>query len=101
MVDFKGQQLSEQIFQVVIIASTVVGFIYGYVEQSFDLTFKSWAAGLVISMLLCVPDWPMYRRNPIEWHEADYEDSVSLDFVCVSAVKVELITNIVGLLLLL
>jgi len=72
MVDFKGQQLSERIFQVVTVAATVIGFFYGWYEQSFAKTVEVWAVGVALSVVLCVPDWWFYRKNPIEWREEDY-----------------------------
>ena len=76
MVDFKGQQLSEVIFQVVTISATVVGFFYGWYAQSFERTFQCWAVGVGVAVVLCVPDWWFYRKNPITWREPDYGDSV-------------------------
>ncbi|KAH8094072.1 hypothetical protein JL720_4061 [Aureococcus anophagefferens] len=32
--------------------------------MDFTVTFGGWAVGLVIAMLLCVPDWPMFNRHP-------------------------------------
>eukprot|EP00750_Incisomonas_marina_P008159 INCI15283.1.p2 GENE.INCI15283.1~~INCI15283.1.p2 ORF type:complete len:113 (-),score=30.14 INCI15283.1:218-556(-) len=75
MVDFKGQQLSEVIFQVVTISATVVGFFYGWYAQSFERTFQCWAVGVGVAVVLCVPDWWFYRKNPITWREPDYGDS--------------------------
>lgn len=76
MVDFKGQQLSELIFQVVTISATVIGFFYGWYAQSFERTFQCWAVGVGVAVVLCVPDWWFYRKNPITWREPDYGDSV-------------------------
>jgi signal peptidase complex subunit 1 len=77
MVDFKGQQLAERLMQIITIASTIAGFIYGWYLQSFEVTFQAWAAGLAIAGVVCVPDWWFYRKNPIEWREPEYDDSVS------------------------
>ena len=39
----------------------------GFVQQNFLSTFYGCAAGVVISVVLCVPDWPMYNRDPVSW----------------------------------
>jgi signal peptidase complex subunit 1 len=26
-----------------------------------------WFCGLVLALLLCIPDWPMYNKNPVRW----------------------------------
>jgi hypothetical protein len=44
-----------------------VGFIAGYVQQSFDLTFKFWAVGTALAALLVLPPWPFYSRHPVRW----------------------------------
>ncbi|CAM9652604.1 unnamed protein product [Choristocarpus tenellus] len=41
----------------------VVGFIYG----DFKLTVMGWAAGVGISILLVVPDWPWFNQHPTKW----------------------------------
>jgi Microsomal signal peptidase 12 kDa subunit (SPC12) len=45
----------------------LVGFIHGYLVQSFQITFYYWAASVAISLILCVPDWPFFNRNPIQF----------------------------------
>ena len=39
----------------------------GFVQQNFLSTFYGWLAGVVISVVLCVPDWPIFNRNPVSW----------------------------------
>mmetsp|Transcript_3223 Transcript_3223/g.4698 ORF Transcript_3223/g.4698 Transcript_3223/m.4698 type:complete len:91 (+) Transcript_3223:118-390(+) len=68
--DYKGQQLSEQLYYYIVIIFGVIAWFVGYVQQSFLLTVYGWSAGVAISVLLCVPDWPWYRRNPIKWLES-------------------------------
>ena len=45
----------------------MVGFIAGYLEQSFRLTFNIAAVGLGIAVVVCVPDWPFFNRHPLPW----------------------------------
>ena len=90
--DFVGQKLAEDIYQVVIIAFSVVAFIAGYAQRcgaarrrahrapypspsltrcappsSFRLMMKIFAAGVVTSLVLTVPPWPYLNRNPLNW----------------------------------
>ena len=30
---------------------------------------RRWLAGLILAMLICVPDWPIFNRNPTPWLE--------------------------------
>ena len=67
--DYKGQKLSEQIYLVLIPAVGSVAWVFGYLAQDFKTTFYGWLAGLVLAMLICVPDWPIFNRNPTPWLE--------------------------------
>ena len=67
--DYKGQKLSEQIYLVLIPAVGSVAWVFGYLAQDFKQTFYGWLAGLVLAMLICVPDWPIFNRNPTPWLE--------------------------------
>ncbi|XP_006013246.1 signal peptidase complex subunit 1 [Latimeria chalumnae] len=68
--DYKGQKLAEQIFQGIILVSALVGFIYGYIIEQFGWTVYIVMAGFVISCLLTLPPWPMYRKHPLKWQPA-------------------------------
>ena len=67
--DYKGQKLSEQIYLVLIPAVGSFAWVFGYLAQDFKTTFYGWLAGLVLAMLICVPDWPIFNRNPTPWLE--------------------------------
>eukprot|EP01122_Echinamoeba_exundans_P006653 TRINITY_DN1918_c0_g1_i2.p1 TRINITY_DN1918_c0_g1~~TRINITY_DN1918_c0_g1_i2.p1 ORF type:complete len:118 (-),score=16.46 TRINITY_DN1918_c0_g1_i2:96-449(-) len=45
----------------------VIGWIVGFFLQSFKYTFYIIAAGAVLSVIVAVPAWPMYRQNPLKW----------------------------------
>ena len=68
--DYKGQQLAELLFYWIIIAFGAVGWVIGYIHQDFFIVFQVWLVGVSISVVLCVPDWPIYNRNPIKWLDA-------------------------------
>ena len=65
--DYQGQKLAEMIYLYLIVILGAIGWVFGYVAQSFKITFTVWLGGLVVSMILCVPDWPMYNPHPVEW----------------------------------
>jgi hypothetical protein len=45
-----------------------VGFVHGYFEQSFMITFYYWLAASVLAGVLCVPAWPwLWHRDPVMW----------------------------------
>lgn len=65
--DYKGQLLAENIYFYIVILFGALGWIVGFVMGDFTYTLMGWAAGMVISMILVVPDWPMFNRHPTKW----------------------------------
>ena len=46
----------------------LVGFVHGYLRQSFEITFYYWLAASVLAGVLCVPSWPwLWNRDPVIW----------------------------------
>lgn len=58
----------------------VIGFLLGLLLNDFKVTFYFWLVGTILAIILCVPSWPMYRRNPIEWVEAPKEEMEEIDY---------------------
>jgi hypothetical protein len=94
--DFKGQVDAERTYQVLIVLPSVrsrlrgstsplhsghstplpppfsslqlVGFVHGYILQSFEVTFYYWLAASLLAGVLCVPSWPwLWHRDPVVW----------------------------------
>mmetsp|Transcript_6442 Transcript_6442/g.10543 ORF Transcript_6442/g.10543 Transcript_6442/m.10543 type:complete len:82 (+) Transcript_6442:153-398(+) len=67
--DYKGQYLSEILYFIITILFGVVAWVYGYVTKDFSNTLYGWFIGAAIATVLCVPDWPFFNRNPVQWLE--------------------------------
>jgi len=67
--DYRGQKLSEYIYSILTILFGAIAWLIGYYKQDFSIAFHGWAVGLIISLLLCIPDWPMFNRNAVVWLE--------------------------------
>jgi len=50
--DYKGQELSENLFFWIIIIFGAVGWVYGYLQQDFTYVFYAWCVGMVISIVV-------------------------------------------------
>ncbi|KAI0219944.1 Signal peptidase complex subunit 1 [Lamellibrachia satsuma] len=75
--DFDGQRRAERTFQVIIILFAVVGFIWGYICQQFSQTMYILCAGFLLSCVLTLPPWPIYRMKSLDWQKPKpTEDSV-------------------------
>lgn len=84
--DYQGQSRCESVYEAILILSAILGYAYGWYQQSFYHTFLICVAGFVIACLVCVPDWPFYNRNPLPFQAAcllpgakDAEGKVVLD----------------------
>eukprot|EP00882_Tetradesmus_deserticola_P012879 GHRQ01013651.1.p1 GENE.GHRQ01013651.1~~GHRQ01013651.1.p1 ORF type:complete len:110 (+),score=27.54 GHRQ01013651.1:192-521(+) len=65
--DFEGQRLAEQWLIKLLIVFAALGFLVGYLTANFALMTYITAAGVAITSLLVVPDWPCFRRQPLKW----------------------------------
>ena len=65
--DYLGQKLSENIHYFLIILFGTIAWFYGYYLADFQQTFYGWTAGLGLSLIVCIPDWPFYNRHKVEW----------------------------------
>mmetsp|Transcript_15843 Transcript_15843/g.23545 ORF Transcript_15843/g.23545 Transcript_15843/m.23545 type:complete len:94 (+) Transcript_15843:86-367(+) len=65
--DYKGQQLAENIYYILILLFGAVSWIIGYVMENFMYPVYGVGAATAISILICVPDWPIFNRNPVKW----------------------------------
>ena len=84
--DFVGQGRAEKLYQIIIVLFGVVGLVWGYTIQQFSQTVYILGAGLLLSSLLTIPPWGIYRSilsppvvtlnsfsfrsNPVKWQEA-------------------------------
>ncbi|KAG6396431.1 hypothetical protein SASPL_142581 [Salvia splendens] len=65
--DWQGQKLAEHLMQVMLVCFAVVAFITGYVLGSFQMMMLIYAAGVVLTSLLTVPNWPFFNRQALKW----------------------------------
>ncbi|WFD29789.1 hypothetical protein MSPP1_000802 [Malassezia sp. CBS 17886] len=66
-IDFEGQRVAERIYQVILTTAAALGFIVGFVRQDLALTAYTFAGGILLSLAVCVPAWPLYNRYDVKW----------------------------------
>ncbi|KAI8061651.1 hypothetical protein BC940DRAFT_310056 [Gongronella butleri] len=76
-IDFQGQRLNEQILQAVLVLSSILAFVVGYVKESMFLTLVISGGGFVLAALLVLPPWPMYRKHPLKWVKSTEKDKTN------------------------
>lgn len=69
MVDWKGQERAEHVYQWVMLGFLAVGLAYGYAHEDFALACKAVLVGTGVALLLVVPEWPFLNRHPLTWLE--------------------------------
>ncbi|KAG2070819.1 microsomal signal peptidase 12 kDa subunit, partial [Suillus decipiens] len=65
--DFKGQKTADDIVRVVLITSTFLSFVIGFVFSSLMITMSTFALCTVALSLVVLPPWPMFNRHPVTW----------------------------------
>ncbi|WZN67131.1 subunit SPC12 of microsomal signal peptidase [Chloropicon roscoffensis] len=65
--DLKGQQLCEALATYLILFSAIVAFLFGIGTQSLRNLFCVYGAGVGLTCLVIIPNWPFYNRNPMKW----------------------------------
>ncbi|KAL3835681.1 hypothetical protein ACJIZ3_010417 [Penstemon smallii] len=65
--DWQGQKLAEQLMQLMLVIFGVVAFITGYVLGSFQTMMLIYGAGVVLTSLIIVPNWPFFNRSHLKW----------------------------------
>ena len=75
--DYVGQGRAEKLYQIIIVLFGAVGLVWGYTIQQFSQTVYILGAGLLLSSLLTIPPWGIYRSNPVVWQEARPDTEVS------------------------
>lgn len=65
--DFVGQRLAEKLLLYLTVLFAAVGFVVGYAQGSFRTMVWINAAGLALTSLLVLPNWPFYNRHPLKW----------------------------------
>ncbi|CAG5096454.1 Oidioi.mRNA.OKI2018_I69.XSR.g14624.t1.cds [Oikopleura dioica] len=79
-VDYKGQARAEKMFQVILVLSGVIGWIYGFLTESMQNGMIVLGGGAALSSLLTIPPWFWLRpqEKELKWHEELDEDDPKL-----------------------
>lgn len=68
--DYQGQGRAEMLYEFIILSFTIIGAFVAYYSQQFSLAVYAHGAGFLISCILCLPPWPIFKRKPIKWQDA-------------------------------
>ncbi|EGG15654.1 signal peptidase complex subunit 1 [Cavenderia fasciculata] len=65
--DFEGQKLAEKLYQYIIILFGIIGWIAGFIKQSFQITVYSVALGTLIALIVCLPNYSFFNKHQLKW----------------------------------
>ncbi|EFN59936.1 hypothetical protein CHLNCDRAFT_15382, partial [Chlorella variabilis] len=65
--DFAGQKLAETLAMFIVSLFSVIGFIYGYLQQDFRGMMSLFGGGVLLAFVVGVPDWPVYNKHPVKF----------------------------------
>ncbi|KAH7308207.1 signal peptidase complex, spc12 subunit [Stachybotrys elegans] len=66
-IDFDGQRRVEVLATIILALSGVLAFNVGYATQDIVKAVYVGLGGTLLTFVLTVPPWPMWKRNPVKW----------------------------------
>jgi signal peptidase complex subunit 1 len=75
--DWQAQKLSEQLMQYLLLGSAIIAFLVGYLTSSYNTMLYTYLPGVVVTILVTVPEWHFFNRKPLHWLEPMYADMPS------------------------
>ena len=65
--DFQGQKTAELWLSRLLVAFAAVGFLVGYLLSNFAVMVYINLAGLAVTLLLVLPNWPFFNQHKLQW----------------------------------
>ena len=65
--DFEGQSLAEKLYRILLVILTIIAMIISYMTQQLSHGVYILCGGLILTLLVCLPSWPMYNRQQLKW----------------------------------
>ena len=66
-IDFEGQKLSDFYYHWIINIFTIIAMIVSFYYQKLSYGVFICIVGILLAFIVCIPPWPMYNRNNINW----------------------------------
>ncbi|PKA48731.1 putative signal peptidase complex subunit 1 [Apostasia shenzhenica] len=65
--DWQGQKLAEKLMEILLMAFAVASFVVGYAIGSFQIMLLVYASGVLLTVLITVPNWSFFNRHSLNW----------------------------------
>ena len=57
----------ERLYRIILVLFTIIAMIVSYYTQKLSDGVYILCGGFILSLLLCLPSWPMYNRQQLKW----------------------------------
>jgi len=79
-IDFQGQKLAALINYTLLTTFGFVSFLAGFITENVYYSLYVGLALTVLTMLVVVPPWPFYNKNPVAWLPARKVGGTWIDY---------------------
>jgi signal peptidase complex subunit 1 len=66
-IDFDGQRRAEVVATLLLAITGLLAFNIGYTLQDIQKAVYVGLGGTLVTFLIVVPAWPMWKKNPVKW----------------------------------
>lgn len=73
-IDFIGQEKCESLYKNILRISLILAIICSFYTQQMKHGMFIIIAGFLISVILCLPAWSCFKKNPLKWQEFKEEN---------------------------
>merc|ERR1719463_1025263 len=67
--DFVGQRRAKSTMMAIIYLTTGIGFLHGWSEERFSITFRWSLSGYILANVHCFLSWPIWNMNPTTFQD--------------------------------
>ena len=72
-IDFEGQKKVDQLIQLCLAASIPASVLAGALTKSIVNLLIAFAICIILTLVVVLPPWPQYKKNPVSWLEVKYD----------------------------
>lgn len=76
-IDFRGQRLASKYMYALLTVTTLGSFILGWAAHDIRITVYASIIGTILSALVVIPPWAIYKQHPVAWKKVDIVQTVN------------------------
>lgn len=72
-IDFEGQKKVDRLVFFLVYLAIPISVIVGFVTQNIINLLFAFAATILVTLVVALPSWPHYKKNPVKWLQVKYD----------------------------